>query len=585
MTRSFRYGPWPLLGLAVAAAALVAAPATGESAQATPDVDAVLDALADTDPTQLNAALETLRAQANRLEQEAAALRKQADQAEQQATGIARLLEPVLGMAPVPKGPDKARPAMAEDGKSAAPEVTFVNDILPIFEARCSRCHNDDRRRGGLSLATFNHAMEGGSSGQIIEPGNAGGSRIIRLVTQSEEPKMPPKGNPLDAEQLKLIEEWITLGAPRDAGSEVMVAKKTTLAAPEDIFVAADLDGPPPMPEVALAAPKPARDRAVVARAMATSRTAPLAAVGGDRQVFLYGLDEFALLGALPFPEGDVYSITFSLNGQLLLVAGGQEGAAGAAVLYDVRDGKRISAYGKAYDTILAADISPDHRMIATGGPDRKVRVYATETGEELYELGKHTDWVYTVKFSPDGELLASADRAGNLLLWQASNGRPVEPLRGHNGAIHDLAYTYDSNILASAGADGRIFYWDTWKYRAIRNFKAHGGAVFSVDFNREGHLVSSGQDGLTKRWDLNGKELGRFDSLGDWAYQAAFTHDNAAVLSGDWGGEIVAWKADTKERLATLTTNPEPQDAAASVQVAANDGRGQTETAASGGE
>lgn len=580
---AFRYVRFGLLLVALACAAMLPAPRAQAADEAAPNPDAVLDALTRVDPAELQAALNAMRARAEALEQEAAELAKQAEKAKQEAAALEKLLDPLLGMASA--APAESRTAMAESKETKAPKITFINDIQPIFEERCGRCHNDDRRRGGLSLANFNHALEGGSSGQVIEPGNPGGSRIVRLVMQSEEPKMPPKGNPLDPEQIKLIEEWISLGAPRDPGSEVMVAKKTTVAAPEDIFVAAELDGPPPMPEVELAAPRPARERPIVARALATSRTAPLAAVGGDRQVLLYGLDDFALLGALPFPEGDIFTMTFSLNGQLLLVGGGQEGASGSAVLYDVREGKRIGAYGKSYDTVLAADISPDHRMIAMGGPDNKVRVYATTSGEELYELGKHTDWIYSVKFSPDGELLASADRAGNLLLWQASNGRPVEPLRGHDGAIHDLAYTYDSNVLASAGADGRVFYWDTWKYRAIRNFGAHGGAVFSVDFNREGQLVTSGRDGLTKRWDLNGKELGRFESLGDWAYQAAFTHDSAAVMTGDWRGEIVAWKTEDGAKLATLTTNPAPADVEPAVQVAAKPEPAGSEPAASGGQ
>lgn len=565
--------------LAAAVWVVPVAPASGDDAA--PTADAVLDALTQLDPAEVQAAVEAMRARADALQKEAESLKAQAAEAEEKAAAIGKTVSPIMALMPASEDAEgKAQSAMAK-AEPEAPKVTFINDVLPIFEARCLRCHRDDRRRGGLSLASFVHAMEGGSSGEVVLPGDPEGSRLVRLVLQSEDPKMPPKGKPLDEDQIQVIEEWIKLGAPRDPGSKVVLAKETKPLAPEEIFVAADLDGPPPMPEVVLAAPHPARERAVVARSIAASPTAPLVAIGSDRQILLYNVENFQLLGALAFPEGDVYAMTFSLNGQLLLVAGGEEGASASAVLFDVRKGERIGSYGRGYDTILAADISPDHRMIALGGPDRTVRVYATETGQKLYELGQHTDWIYSIKFSPDGELLATADRAGNLLLWQAANGRPVEPLRGHDGAIHDLAFTFDSNVLASAGEDGRIFYWDTWKYRQIRKFNAHGGGVLAVQFNRNNELVSSGKDGLTERWDLNGKNIGKYESLGDWVYRTTFSNDGSTVLSGGWSGTIAAWNVADGARLATLTTNPPPAEAEKNLQVASNDA---TNAAVSGG-
>ncbi|MEX2015836.1 MAG: WD40 repeat domain-containing protein, partial [Candidatus Hydrogenedentales bacterium] len=295
-------------------------------------------------------------------------------------------------------------------------------------------------------------------------------------------------------------------------------------------------------------------------RAIASSPTAPLMAVAGNEQVLLYALDQPRLLGALPFPEGDVFTLTFSVNGEILVAGGGEEGATGITVLWNIRTGERLGELGKAYDTVLAADISPDHTMLAVGGPNRIVRVYSTKTGDELYNIDSHTDWILAVKFSPDGELLASADRAGNLALWQAANGRAVEGLRGHEGAIHDLAYSFDSTILASAGRDGKVYLWDTWNNTQIRNFAAHTGAVFAVDFAPNGQILTAGQDGLAKRWDQVGQNLTTYPSLGDWAYQACFGQQGAIVAAGDWSGEVLLWQAESAEPAATFTTNPDPK-------------------------
>ncbi len=541
--------------------------AGADEAPAAPTPDAVLDQLLHSDPAALRAALEAMRVQADALTAESAALRAQQAELEGKLAGVRKLLDPLMALVPKPAAPA----AMAGEAEvalaSAGPKVTFTQDIFPIFEAKCLSCHEEAKRRGGLSLATFNHAMEGGSSGQVIVPGDPDGSRLIKLVLQMTEPIMPPKGEGLDDETIEKIRQWIREGAPRDPGSKVMLAKANGPKAPEEIFIAAQLDGPPPMPGAALASVAAPHARGIVARALAASPTAPLLAIAGDRQVVLHELDGFKLLGALPFPEGDIFSLTFSFNGQLLLATGGQEASSASAVVWDVRKGERVGTYGRGYDTILAGDISPDHRMIALGGPDRKVRVYSTADGSMLYECAQHTDWVLSVKFSPDGELLASGDRAGNLFLWQAANGRPVESLRGHTGAIFDLAYTMDSAILSSAGGEGKVFMWDTWAYTGIRSFDAHGGAAFAIDINKAGEMLTCGMDGLTKRWDLNGAVQGQFESIGDWAYETVFGKDGAVVISGGWNGAVAVWNRADAARLASLTTNPAPES---NVQVAA---------------
>ena len=60
-----------------------------------------------------------------------------------------------------------------------------------------------------------------------------------------------------------------------------------------------------------------------VAEALATSPWAPVAAVAGQKQVLLFNMETFEVLGALPFPEGVAQVLRFSRNGSLLLAGGG----------------------------------------------------------------------------------------------------------------------------------------------------------------------------------------------------------------------------------------------------------------------
>ncbi|MFP6582713.1 MAG: c-type cytochrome domain-containing protein [Candidatus Hydrogenedentota bacterium] len=526
------------------------------SAQDAPTPDVLMNEMMQLGPEAIAAHVAKLKAQIATLEQRTKVLDDEAAALEAQEKATRALIAPYTNftkaMMPKPKI------VMANDKK----HLNFIDDIFPIIEARCLKCHRDDKQEGGLRLSTFANAMNGGSSGEILlASGDLDGSRLFQMVMQEIDPIMPPRGKPLEDEQLDIIQKWIESGLRERSNSKVKVAKVEKNDHP--VFVAAKIgDGPPPMPEGKLAAFASESIRPSTARALAVSPTASLMALGGDRQILLYNLDTYKMLGVLPFTEGEIYTMTFSLNGEMLFAGGGKEGDSAAAVLYDVRTGERVGTYGRGYDTILAGDISPDHSMLAIGGPDRKVRVYDTVTGDLFYELTAHTDWLYAIKFSPDGELLSSADRAGGVFFWQAANGREVEAMKGHNKAVNDMDYTYDSNLMATAGDEGEIIIWDTWKYKQVRKIKAHSGRVLSLDYRQDGQLVSSGEDGLTKRWDSAGKEVKAYEKMSDWAYQARFAKNGSLVLSTDWKGNIIAWDTEKGEKTATLSTKPAPEPA-----------------------
>jgi mono/diheme cytochrome c family protein len=94
----------------------------------------------------------------------------------------------------------------------AAAEVDFARDIAPLLEQRCVRCHNEETRKGGLSLTARETALKGGESGAALEPGKPAGSLLIDMIG-GDKPLMPAQGEKLTPEQVKLFEAWIAAGA------------------------------------------------------------------------------------------------------------------------------------------------------------------------------------------------------------------------------------------------------------------------------------------------------------------------------------------------------------------------------------
>ena len=451
-----------------------------------------------------------------------------------------------------------ACPVLAQD--KAKPKVTFQDQAQAIFKSRCNSCHNADKQKGGLNLETYATAIAGGSSGKVIEPGDPEGSTLLGLIMQTDEPKMPPMSAKIPEAEIAIIRLWIEGGALDTSGSKVAIKAKPKFEFKVDPNSIGKPSGEPAMPVAGLSTePIVVSSKSTAITALATSPWAPLVAVGSHKQVLIYHAEEGRLMAVLPFPEGFVYSLKFSRNGDLLLAGGGRGGQSGLAVAWNVKTGKRVFEVGKEYDAVLAADISPDHGLVAIGGPSKVVRVFSTADGQLQFEMKKHTEWVTSLEFSPDGVLLASGDRNGGLIVWEGQTGREFYDLRGHSAMITDVAWRLDSNVLGSASEDGSIRLWEMENGTQIKTWGAHGGGVASVAFAKDGRIITTGRDRVTRLWDANGGKQRDFEAFADLALDARATFDGTKVIGADHNGELREWSMADGARIMTLASNPVP--------------------------
>jgi len=91
--------------------------------------------------------------------------------------------------------------------------VDFDTDIRPLIAQQCLDCHSQDKRKGGLSLATYADILDGGKDGPIVRPGNGAGSLMIHRLTGQAGPQMPKDGVPLSDQEIALVRRWIDEGA------------------------------------------------------------------------------------------------------------------------------------------------------------------------------------------------------------------------------------------------------------------------------------------------------------------------------------------------------------------------------------
>jgi mono/diheme cytochrome c family protein len=104
--------------------------------------------------------------------------------------------------------------------------IDYNRDVHAVLAARCLVCHGQQKRSGGLSLATYSDVLNGGRSGAAIKPGDSADSLLIRrITTTSGAARMPIGGPALNPSEIGILTTWIDQGARPAANAAPAKAK------------------------------------------------------------------------------------------------------------------------------------------------------------------------------------------------------------------------------------------------------------------------------------------------------------------------------------------------------------------------
>ncbi len=459
---------------------------------------------------------------------------------------------------------------LADAAQSAADAESVItwDRVKPVFQKHCFACHRGEQARGGLDLSTVAGIKSGSTSGAAVVAGKPDQSMIYTLAAHLENPTMPPNRPKVPQRELDLLYGWIEGGLSEKPGPAAdesekksrrsfvrprpTIARPTPSAMPLPLAASADVSSGSssavPVKRVArrehsaAAAAARTRTRASAITALAVSPTASIVAVSGNREVLVYQWTDQQLQGRFPFPEGDIFTLRFSSDGSLLLAGGGQGAASGTVVAFDVTTGDRVFQVGDESDIVLTADISPDGRRVAIGGPSRVVKLFDSTTGEQTAIISRHTDWITSLRFSHDGLLLASGDRFGGLYVWEAETGSEFHNLRGHSGAVSSVLWSADADQLISAGHDGTIRFWDMHRGTQTSRLDGDAGRILAADNDAFGGLVCGGRD---RRISIRQQDAATEINMEDEIVQLAITHDRSHIVAADASGNMTLFRFD----------------------------------------
>ncbi len=207
---------------------------------------------------------------------------------------------------------------------------------------------------------------------------------------------------------------------------------------------------------------------------------------------------------------------------------------------------------------LIAADISPDGRWIASGDKIGVIKIWESAAGSEVKTLQYADAEITSITFAPDGQTLATAGVDRTIRLWNVEDWSEIGSLRGHEMTVASIAWSADGRQLASGGRDHHIKIWDVEQRREIHTLPKFSDVVRCVAWSPTGqHLAAAvREDGLhlidTQTWQpehlLHLKDIG---GLG--ARALSFSPSGKLLASGGYGGRLFVHDVAARKQLADV--------------------------------
>ena len=440
--------------------------------------------------------------------------------------------------------------AASPSASRAKAKLDVPQRAMGLLHDQCLSCHNEEKKKGGLSMRSRAALIKGGDSGKVISSGKPDASLLFKSIQPDADPHMPPKKQ-LSTNQIEIVRRWIAEGVKWDEAA---------------------MRGEKPVREVKLEALPPGHAPVVT---LALAPDGRLLAIGRGQRIVVHDtlVTNFPVVADFEAHRDAVRALAWSPDGRALASGAFRELALWETNAFKaswfVRTGLvgrvtalRFSSYGGA---LAVADSVP-----AEGG---WIKLLAADSGKPMATWPAHADSIYDLAVSPDGGMLATAGGDKVIKLWEMISQREIARLEGHAGTVTGVGFNTNGTELVSVSVDKQFKVWDVKTRESTLTiggrkhgfnaaaWSANGGAVVAVD---DGGQVDSFKN-FKRHTGEQSSATADEKRLGRWAeplHSVAVSADGKRAFAGGQDGLVYAVNSEGKllgtlRRVESITEAP----------------------------
>jgi WD40 repeat protein len=217
-------------------------------------------------------------------------------------------------------------------------------------------------------------------------------------------------------------------------------------------------------------------------------------AYGKTRMARVLDLDSRREIARLEGHEGDVLSVRFNRDGDLIVTGAADH----TARVWEARTGKGLETLSGHEGPVTSASFSPDGRRLLTVSADRTARLWDVAGGKQaaVYTAGT---LIKTAAFNPASDLIALTDDAGHLRIAAPDSGRITD--FATEDPVVFACFAAGGEILAACGTT-RAHLFSLNDRRILGTF-AHPARVDAVASSPDRRWIGTlGLDAAVRLWD-----------------------------------------------------------------------------------
>lgn len=210
---------------------------------------------------------------------------------------------------------------------------------------------------------------------------------------------------------------------------------------------------------------------------------------GNDSLVIIWDLRTGKKIRTLEGHKDAVLCISISSAHNLIATSGDDA----TVILWDAQYGT-IKATLKAHTrSVTAIGLLPDTKRLISASRDSSLFWWDVAANTVLRRFsGATDDIILCIAISPSGVHFATGGQEKTVNIWETESGLLVKKLAGHKDTVISVAYSKDNDRLVSGSIDRSSVLWDM-TCQKIRRFKNHETHVTAVAVSKDCLRVVSG--------------------------------------------------------------------------------------------